>query len=391
MNDDVHDSRQVMVFATQGTGHGDERRILELLQNFKVDPFAFDRGYKVKSLLRLLRRIRATSPPMVVMEGTGAAGGFGLILARLLMGVPYVVSSGDAVAPFLSAKRPLLGPLFRLYERCLYRLSAGFIGWTPYLVGRALTLGARRGMTAAGWAPFPKASPQMMEARSRVRAQWDIPSDAIVFGIVGNLDWNRRVGYCYGSELVRAALRVNRPDLRIIIAGDGSGRSKLEELAGNLLGKSIVLAGRIPPEAVPDYLAAMDIGSLPQSVDGVGSFRYSTKLSEYLAAALPVVTGQIPMSYDLNEGWMWRLPGSSPWDTRYIDSLRQLMNSISLEQIQQKREGLPGDPGIFNKARQVERVTEFITDLLASRCGIPSTLSSGSKVSCQPSMKQCSV
>ena len=61
----------------------------------------------------------------------------------------------------------------------------------------------------------------------------------------------------------------------------------------------------------------MDVASLPQSVDGVGSFRYTTKLSEYLAARLPVVTGEIPLAFDLDDGWMWRLPGDAPWEERY--------------------------------------------------------------------------
>ena len=55
----------------------------------------------------------------------------------------------------------------------------------------------------------------------------------------------------------------------------------LKDLAGEELGRTIILTGRVPREQVIDYLAAMDVGSLPQSVDGVGSFRYTIKLSEY--------------------------------------------------------------------------------------------------------------
>ena len=55
-------------------------------------------------------------------------------------------------------------------------------------------------------------------------------------------------------------------------------------------------------EEVVDYLAAFDLASLPQSVDRVGSFRYSTKLCEYLAVGLPIITGQIPAAYDLDAG-----------------------------------------------------------------------------------------
>jgi hypothetical protein len=49
------------------------------------------------------------------------------------------------------------------------------------------------------------------------------------------------------------------------------------------------------------------------SVDQVGSFRYTTKLSKYLAFGLPVITGQIPLAYDLDDGWIWRLAGDAPW------------------------------------------------------------------------------
>ena len=59
-------------------------------------------------------------------------------------------------------------------------------------------------------------------------------------------------------------------------------------------------------------MAAFDVGALPQSTDGVGSFRYTTKLSEYAAARLPVITSRIPAAYDLGCEWMWRLPGRGP-------------------------------------------------------------------------------
>ena len=152
---------RLLVFATQGSGHGDEIRILDLLRNHHVDVFPFDRRSKVKTALRLLSFIRNRRPDLVVMEGTGFGGGAAIIIARLITGVPYVVSSGDAIAPFLSARIPLLSPLFWLYEKLLCRLSSGFIGWTPYLVGRALVrrLGApRTAMTvAAGSEPhFPR-------------------------------------------------------------------------------------------------------------------------------------------------------------------------------------------------------------------------------------------
>src|SRR6185436_20585789 len=119
---------------------------------------------------------------LVVMEGTGSGGGIPLLLARLLWGVRYVVSSGDAVSPFLSARRPWLRPAFAMYERALCRWCAGYVGWTPYLAGRALTFGAARAMSAPGWSSFSLDEQQRAAARSAIRASLGIRDDEIVFG-----------------------------------------------------------------------------------------------------------------------------------------------------------------------------------------------------------------
>lgn len=360
---------RLLVFATQGSGHGDEKRILDLLRNHVAEVFPFDRGAKIRTGLRLFFFIRDRRPDLVVMEGTGFLGGAAIIMGRLTAGVPYVVSSGDAVAPFLTARIPLLLPLFWLYEKLLCRLSSGFIGWTPYLVGRALTLGAPRAMTAPGWAPFSRTEAELGTGRQRIRSQLGIPEDAIVFGIVGTLVWNPRVQYCYGVELVKAAVRANRSNIRVLVVGDGAGRAQLEQLAGKHAGSSVMFAGRADRQEVPDYLAAMDLVSLPQSVDGVGSFRYTTKLSEYLAAGLPVVTGQIPLSYDLDGQWLWRLPGPAPWSESYIHALAKLMMSVTQGDIQTKASFVPRNSPVFGRDNQVNRVTAFLSDILAKESG----------------------
>lgn len=349
----------IAYFATQGSGSDDEQRVRALLALCNAEALPFDRSSKTRSALRLLTRLARQRPALVVMEGTGLAGGVVLLLARALLRIPYIVSSGDAVAPYIASTRPWLRPFAYGYERLLCRFCAGFIAWSPYLAGRALTLGARRAMTAANWA-----SGAMSTGGDGVRDELDIPRDAIVFGIVGSLDWNARVGYCYGAELVRALRETERRDLRVLVVGDGSGRPKLAGLAGAALGDRVILPGRVPRERVPDYLAAMDVGSLPQSVDGVGSFRYTTKISEYLAAGLPVVTGQIPLAYDLDDGWLWRLPGDAPWEASYLTALASLMTAVSRDEVERRRVLVPRKLDTFDRARQQRRVAGFLADLL---------------------------
>jgi glycosyltransferase involved in cell wall biosynthesis len=353
----------IVCFATQGQGHIEDERIQTLLGHFEVEPFAFDRSRKLRSALALARTVLRSRPRLVVMEGTGTAGGLVLLASRALLGTRYVVSSGDAVGPFLGLHSRALGILGTAYERLLCRHCSGFVGWTPYLVGRALTYGAPRGMTAPGWTRGEPGA----DARARIRRELGIPEQAIVVGLTGSLHWNERVGYVYGAELVQAVCRSSREDLYVCIVGDGDGLQRLRELAGDQLGKRIVLPGRVAPEQVPDYLAAFDLGSLSQSVDGVGSFRYTTKLSEYLAVGLPVLSGEVPLAYDLDEGYLWRLPGAAPWSASYIDALSVLLQRLDRAAIDRRRAAAEAaGEHLFDRELQQQRMTAFVEDILAA-------------------------
>ncbi len=359
----TNDSR-ILCFATQGQGHIEDERILALLEPLRPQAYAFNRSAKLRSALGLVKAARAQRPDLIVMEGTGTGGGLTLIALDAVMGIPYVVSSGDAVGPYLGLHSRLVGILGSLYERLLCRRCAGFVGWTPYLVGRALTFGAPRGMTAPGWTRSQAAE----GARERVRGQLGITGEQLVVGLVGSLHWNDRVGYAYGAELVSAVRRVDRRDVVVCIVGDGDGLERLREMAGDDLGSRVLLPGRVPAAEVPDYLAAFDVGSLSQSVDGVGSFRYTTKLSEYLASELPVITGEIPAAYDLDDGYMWRLPGAAPWSPVFISALAELLRELSPQDVAERRRAIlrkRDEP--FDRAAQQRRMTGFIQDILAGQ------------------------
>jgi glycosyltransferase involved in cell wall biosynthesis len=149
-----------------------------------------------------------------------------------------------------------------------------------------------------------------------------------------------------------------------LVIGTGSGRRALENEAGPELGERVRLIGPVPREEVPAYLAAMDIGSLPQSVDQVGGFRYSTKLAEYVAAGLPIVTGQIPASYDLDTGWIWRMPGDAPWDPHYLDGLVTMIERVTSEEIDQKRQAMIDQPPNSHQPADGTRVSRFLLDVI---------------------------
>jgi hypothetical protein len=356
---------RILACASQGNGSSDEDRLRVLLTNFQTSFVRFDQARKKHSFLECLRALKAGGFDLFVLEGTGLAAGVAAILGRVLWGRPYVVSSGDSVAPFLTAMIPAGAPVFSLYERLLYRFSSGYIGWTPYLVGRALTWGARRAVTVAGWAPGASDSMEDAANRRQVRTELGIPEDAVVFGMAGSLIWSDRYSYCYGSELVRAAVRSDSPAY-VLIVGDGTGLERLKALAGEQLGKRILMTGRVPRDQVRRYLAAMDVGSIPQSVDQVGSFRYTTKLPEYLGAGLMILTNQIPMAYDLSRaGTMIVLGGDFPWSEVFLNEIAEQMRTLRPQDL--KVSCLSNHAqNLFDRDDQIVRVSAFLRDILKS-------------------------
>lgn len=364
------DACQIGWFATKGTGTNEAVRMVKLLSEIPgATEWPFQKSRKLASFRNLLQAVRRQRPKLLVMEGTGIAGGLVCLMARLLWKVPYVFSSGDAVGPFIAAHVPIAGPPAAIYEWLLCRWSAGFIGWTPYLCGRAMTFGAPRAVTAPGWVLGGNPVGDCQTARVDWRAQWGIPESAIVVGLLGALEWNRHRQYGYGLELVRAAHRVERHDMVFLIVGDGTGLTRLREEAGSLLGTRIFLPGAVPLDRVIPALSAMDVASLPQSMDGVGLFRYTTKISEYAAAGLPVITSRIPMAYDLGGEWMWRLPGAGPWEETYVGALATLLQTLDRGQIEVRSRAIPKSLDAFQCEPQVRRVTKFIEEIMEGESG----------------------
>ena len=90
-----------------------------------------------------------------------------------------------------------------------------------------------------------------------------------------------------------AELRRLRPDARLLVAGDGPEKESFAaelEQAGVL--DAVTFAGAVTPDAVPRFLAAMDVAVAPYPAKS--DFYFSPlKVYEYLAASLPVVASAV--------------------------------------------------------------------------------------------------
>lgn len=312
--------------------------------------------------------LRSESWDLVYLESTGIAAGLPLIAAARAWGQPFVVSSGDPVSGYVkTVKGPVAGRFFGVYERLLYRSCAGFIGWSPYLTGRALHLGAPRGVTIEGAADLDLFVPASSETRHALRHDLGLPDDHIVCGVVGSLTWTDRQQYCYGLELVKMLPHLRRSDVSVLIVGDGSGRAQLEAAVPPALRDRVVFTGRVPEEKVVGMLNAMDVGFITQTLDQLGSYRLTTKLPEYLATGLPVAMSPIPGLYDYVSDCGWALPAAHPASPAFHEACAAWLDQLSRADIEAKaRAARPTAEARFDYTSLTRRFQQFLGDLLPS-------------------------
>jgi glycosyltransferase involved in cell wall biosynthesis len=117
-----------------------------------------------------------------------------------------------------------------------------------------------------------------------VRAELGIPDEAPVIGTACTLRPEKAL-----DVLVRAAavLLDEFPDLRLLIAGEGPDRARIEGLIGQLgVGETVTLLGGRGD--IPDFLQALDVAVC--SSDWEGS---PLSVMEYMEAELPVVATRV--------------------------------------------------------------------------------------------------
>lgn len=131
-----------------------------------------------------------------------------------------------------------------------------------------------------------------------IRARWDLAPGKVV-GFLGSFQpWQDTPGLLDAFAQLRAA----HADLRLLLVGDGPERERLQSYARELrLGNSVIFAGNIHHEQVPDYLAAMDVAVVPFRPQPNHQYGSSMKLVEYLAAARPVVAAAIGQDQEIVE------------------------------------------------------------------------------------------
>lgn len=159
--------------------------------------------------------------------------------------------------------------------------------------------------------------------RAAFRSRLDIPADAVVVLYLGRLEPHKGI-----DDLLQAYARAapERPDLYLLIVGDGSLRSDIEAAAA--ASRTISYAGRLSGEDVWDAYCAADIFVLPSREEPWGLV-----VNEAMAAGLPViVTDRVGCADDIVRDNVTGLVVPADAPRSLAEAIARLADSPSLRQ-----------------------------------------------------------
>lgn len=309
-----------------------------------------------RRLSRLLARLR----PDIVHTHSSKAGILGRLAAHR-HGIPVVHTIHGA--SFHRGQSLFAFHTYRMLERWAGQFCDRFISVCDAMTAQYVAAGVappERFVTIySGMDVEPFLHPP--RPREAVRNAWGLASDDIVVCKVG------RLFHLKGHEfLIEAAPQVVRevPNVRFLLIGDGILRDRLENRVHRLgLQQHFVFTGLVPPQRVPELIAASDIA-------------VHASIWEGLARVLPqaLIAGKPVVSYDIDGAREVCIPGETGMliPPGAIDELAAAIIELARDPDLRKRLGDAGrrrftEP--FRHEYMTRRIRDVYQEVLRQRAG----------------------
>jgi glycosyltransferase involved in cell wall biosynthesis len=207
-------------------------------------------------------------------------------------------------------------------------------------------------------APLDEFAPVPRERARRVRHELGFPDDALVVGSIGRL--NAQKGHRF---LVEAAARLlpSRPQVRVLVGGDGDLMAELRQQAEALgIADRVVFAGHRTD--VPDLLGALDVFCISSLYEGT-----PLALFEAMAAGKAIVSTSVDGCREVLEDGVTGVLVPPADAAALASGLDRVLGDTAL------REGL-GRQALLASRRYdvracVDQMQDFYDDLLSGRRG----------------------
>ena len=261
----------------------------------------------LQDALGLLRAARRARPDCIQVRDKIGSGLVGR-LAALLFGVPFVYWMSFPIVEGYAVRRDDLrrqGARLAWLGHALRAVTARFVLYRLLLPAAHHVFVqsdamadwlAAKGVPRARMTAVPMGVDGALLARAAIAPSRDARLDGRrVLLYLGRVARARQSGFLLD---VAARLRVDVPDMLLVIAGDAPSRDEMAwmraEIAERGLGQQVLLTGWLPQRAALGYAVRAEVGLSPIPRGTLFDVSSPTKLVEYLALGIPSVANDIP-------------------------------------------------------------------------------------------------
>lgn len=249
-------------------------------------------GYNLSVRPRALRLLRATRFDLVYERYAFFSYAVSALASR--EGIPLILEMNE-VSGIKRQRGQVLVGLADAIEKKICSRACAIFAVSSYLKAELVRKGVAEGKISV----VPNAiNPGQFAIGSNgqaVREKFGFGADKVVFTFIGHFSrWDRL------DDLVRifAEVCARRPQARLMIVGDGFGRTHLDALiAEHGLSEAVRITGVVPRPQVPEYVAAADVCIIPHS----NPFGSPLVLFEYMAMAKAVIAPRVAPVCDVVE------------------------------------------------------------------------------------------